>query len=86
MTVEETIKRVDSLEMASHDLLTQDRLLAAEVLLRCARTGIEIEEALDVVDPDFELSEAANEIVRLHSKEPLDGILSIVTYLILQLT
>lgn len=52
----------------------------------CASSGIDGDEVLERVDPDCELSKAAEDLIKLHAEEPLDAILGIILYLILQLT
>ena len=77
------VKSADLSADAFRDVKRNDRLLAGEILLRYTRTGGEINEAIEQVDLNCELSPAGQEIIRLHADEPMDGILGVVCYLIL---
>lgn len=82
-TVQESITWADTAASVFDEIRRSDQLLVAEVLLHRARTGAEVQEVLDRVDLDCELSEAAQEIIHLHADEPIEGILAIVIYLLL---
>ncbi|MBW4465079.1 MAG: hypothetical protein KME07_06520 [Pegethrix bostrychoides GSE-TBD4-15B] len=59
-------------------------LILAEVLACKLRTNCSIEEVLDQVDGDAELSEEAVEFLYLHDDEPQDALLGLILALILR--
>jgi hypothetical protein len=86
MSVQDVIRDADKAAHTFSDIPPNERLKVISGLSLCASNGIDVDEALERVDPDCELSEAAEDLIKLHAEEPLDAILGIILHLILQST